>query len=39
MVGVGPDLIICEMGEGGVEEEGEDTGEGRGVDQVGCFVQ
>ncbi len=38
-VGVAADVLVGEVGEGGVEEEGEDLGERRRVDEVGCFVE
>lgn len=37
--GLGAEFLVGEVGEGGVEEEGEDLGEGGGVDEVGCFVE
>jgi len=36
---LGAEFLVGEVGEGGVEEEGEDLGEGGGVDEVGCFVE
>lgn len=36
---MGAELLVCEVGEGGVEEEGEDLAEGGGVDEVGCFIE